>query len=43
MMVESDAYEIAKKTIRQWIIGKGRYKLINQSSCCYLFEKNKKA
>ena len=40
MMVEYDAYKIAEKTIQQWILGKGRYRLIKQSSCCYLFEKN---
>jgi len=40
MMVEYDAYKIAEKTIQQWILGIGRYRLIKQSSCCYLFEKN---
>nr|MCS5640065.1 hypothetical protein [Candidatus Neomarinimicrobiota bacterium] len=40
MRVEYDAYKIAEKTIQQWILGKGRYRLIKQSSCCYLFEKN---
>ena len=40
MMVEYDAYKIAEKTIQQWILGKGRYRLIKQSRCCYLFKKN---
>ena len=40
-MVEYDAYKIAEKTIQQWILGEGQYSLIKQSSCCYLFEKNK--
>jgi len=39
-MVKIDAYKIAEKSIQQWILGKGRYRLIKQSSCCYLFEKN---
>ena len=38
--VHRGAYKIAEKTIQQWILGKGRYRLIKQSSCCYLFEKN---
>jgi hypothetical protein len=41
MMVEYDAYKISEKTIQQWILGEGQYSLIKQSSCCYLFEKNK--
>ena len=40
-MVEYDAYKISEKTIQQWILGEGQYSLIKQSSCCYLFEKNK--
>ena len=41
IMSKIDAYKIAEKTIQQWILGEGQYSLIKQSSCCYLFEKNK--
>ena len=39
-MVKNDAYKIAEKTIQQWILGKGKYILIKQSRCCYLFGNN---
>ena len=40
-MVNIEAYIIAINTIQKWILGEGQYRLIKQSSCCYLFEKYK--
>jgi len=40
-MINIEAYIIAINTIQKWILGEGQYKLIKQSSCCYLFEKYK--
>ena len=39
LMIENDAYTSAKNLIQRWISGVGLYQVINQSDCCYLFER----